>query len=93
MDDFDEKSFELVFFIVLVYFFGYCFGFFIIVFFFEVYGWVCLYYVCNVFFVFWIVVCVLVFNINVFIVFCFFVGLVGSCFMIIGVGSIIDMIF
>lgn len=92
MRDFNESSPELASFIVSVYLLGYCFGPLIIAPLSELKGRVPLYHICNILFVIWTVACALSPNLNALIAFRFFAGLMGSCPMTIGAGSIADLI-
>jgi MFS family permease len=92
VEDFGEKSPELASFIVSVYLLGQCFGSLIIAPLSELYGRLIMYHICHGLFVLWTVGCALSPSIGALIGFRFLAGLMGSCPMTLGAGSIADMI-
>ncbi|KAG9250225.1 major facilitator superfamily domain-containing protein [Emericellopsis atlantica] len=92
MAEFGSDSTLLASFIVSVYLIGYCFGPLVIAPLSEMYGRSPLYYVCNVIFVIFTVACALAPNMAALLVFRLLAGLVGSCPLTIGAGTLADMI-
>lgn len=92
MAEFGSDSTLLASFIVSVYLIGYCFGPLVIAPLSEMYGRSPLYYVCNVIFVIFTVACALAPNMAAFPIFRLLAGLVGSCPLTIGAGTLADMI-
>lgn len=79
-------------FIVLVYMLGFVVGFLLVVLILELYGCFWIYNICNLCFLVMNIGCVVVLNLGGFLVCCFFVGVVGFVFVIIGGGIIVDVI-
>lgn len=90
--DFHSYNLELASFVVSVYVLGYALGPLIIAPLSELYGRLILYHTCNVFFVVLTIICAKATNMGMLIAFRILAGIVGSCPLTIGGGSLADMI-
>lgn len=91
MNEFHSSNEQLASFVVSVYVLGYVFGPIAVAPLSEIFGRVPLYHICNIGFVVVTVACAVASNLNMLIGFRFLEGLLGSCPLTLGGGSIADM--
>ena len=91
MKEFDSTNDELASFVVSIYVLGYAFGPLALAPLSELYGRMPVYHVCNFLFLVFTIACAVASNLNMLIGFRFLAGLVGSCPITIGGGTIADM--
>jgi multidrug resistance protein len=92
MDDFQSTSKSLGAFVTTIFLLGYTFGPIAIAPLSEIYGRAIVYQVCMVFFVVFNVACALANSLGSLIVFRLLAGIMGSCPVTLGTGSIADMV-
>lgn len=92
MLDFKSSNESLAAFVVSVYLLGYCFGPLAIAPLSEMYGRHPLYTLCNILYTIFNVACAVAPDMASLIVFRFLAGIVGSCPLTLGAGSLADMI-
>ncbi|KAF2092867.1 MFS general substrate transporter [Rhizodiscina lignyota] len=92
MATFHSTNETLEIFVTSSYLLGYVFGPLVLAPLSELYGRAIVYNVCNFFFVIWSIACALANNLSALIVFRLFAGLAGSAALILGAGTIADMV-
>jgi MFS family permease len=92
MTEFGSTNTALASFVVSIYLIGYAFGPLVIAPLSEIYGRMLLYNACNLLFLIFTIACALAPNLSSLIIFRLFTGIAACCPVVIGAGSIADMI-